>query len=368
MTWNANLRWNFAIKKTAKAIDPQRQISANRLPIALTMGEPGGISSEITVKAWQAIHKEKKDSAVFFLIDRPERYQDFAIPVIKIESPAEAKAAFPHGLPILSIAEKVHSDYGVANKDTAKAVIASIESAVAYCLSGQACAIVTNPIQKKVLADIGFSYPGHTEFLEHLTKTVQFHPTAQRTHRGAVMMLAAPNLRTVPVTVHTSLKNAITTLTQENIIRTCHIVNETLRDDFGIHNPRLSIAGLNPHAGEGGLFGKEDQEIIASAVTTLKNSGINVAGPLSADTLFHEEARATYEVAICMYHDQALIPVKTIDFHNTVNVTLGLPIIRTSPDHGCALDIAGKNMADPRSLIAAIKLAKDMAEHRLKVS
>ncbi len=240
----------------------------------------------------------------------------------------------------------------------------SIERAVDYAVNGSASGVVTNPIQKSTLLAAGFGFPGHTEYLAHLTTAA---PMPNERARGPVMMLAGPMLRTVPVTVHQSVKEAIGSLTPDKIIKTAIVTAEALRDEFGIASPRLAISGLNPHAGEAGALGMEDEMIIAPAVDALCDMGLNARGPLPADTMFHEEARASYDAALCMLHDQALIPAKTLAFHDAVNVTLGLPIIRTSPDHGTALDIAGKGLARADSLIAAIKLADRMATTRSQI-
>ena len=235
----------------------------------------------------------------------------------------------------------------------AAAVIEAIEMAVKACLTGQAAAVVTAPIHKSVLNAAGFPHPGHTEFLAALTG-------AQR----AVMMLASDQLRVVPLTIHMPLAQVPGAITKQAVFDTGEIIVTALRRDFGILNPRLAVAGLNPHAGEDGMLGSEELAVIAPAVTALKARGFAVHGPLPADTLFHAEARKTYDAVLCMYHDQALIPMKTLSFWDGVNVTLGLPIVRTSPDHGTALDIAGTGKADPRSMIAAIKLAAQMADAR----
>ena len=346
---------------------------AKKPPLALTMGEPGGISAEITVKAWQyltqndvanttQLHPDKQAQS-FFVISDPNLYQAYGIPIIPIKNPADAHGAFHQGLPVFvgskgSTIGAVDAVLGNAQAKTAQAVLQSIKSAVSLCLEGAAHAVVTNPIQKKALIEQGFQFPGHTEYLADLTRE---HPMAKNRHRGPVMMLAGPDLKTIPASVHIALKDVASTITSKDIIRIAHIAHESLKYEFKIKNPRIAIAGLNPHAGEGGLFGDEDIKIIDPAIQHLQSKNIDAVGPLPADTMFHKEARAHYDVAICMYHDQALIPVKTLDFHGTVNTTLGLPIIRTSPDHGCALDIAGKNIARPDSLISAINLASTLA-------
>ncbi|HYS45136.1 MAG TPA: 4-hydroxythreonine-4-phosphate dehydrogenase PdxA, partial [Rhizomicrobium sp.] len=233
------------------------------------------------------------------------------------------------------------------------AIIEAIEIAVATCLSGEAAALVTAPIHKEALRAAGFGFPGHTEFLAHLTGA-----------RRAVMMLASGKLRVVPLTVHMPIAEVPKAISKQAVFETGEIILTALRRDFGILNPRLAVAGLNPHAGEEGVLGGEDGSVIAPAVAALAARGFAVKGPLSADTMFHDEARKTYDAALCMYHDQALIPIKSLSFWDGVNVTLGLPIVRTSPDHGTALDIAGTGKADPRSMIAAIRMAADMADAR----
>jgi len=248
---------------------------------------------------------------------------------------------------------KVSAVPGTPDTANAAAVTEAIEIAVRACLAGEAAAMVTAPIHKAVLNAAGFAFPGHTEFLAHLTGA-----------RRAVMMLASDSLRVVPLTIHMPVADVPKAITKQAVFDTGEIILTALRRDFGILNPRLAVAGLNPHAGEDGVLGDEDAAVIAPAIAALKARGFAVRGPLSADTLFHEEARKTYDAALCMYHDQALIPIKTVDFAGGVNVTLGLPFVRTSPDHGTALDIAGTGRADPASLIAALDLADDMARRR----
>ena len=322
------------------------------------MGEPGGIGGELTIKAWRAL---SSGDAAFFVIDDATRLEAMGAPVERISSPAEAAKHFARRLPVLDLGPKFAVKTGVADKASAPHVIASIERAVALALAGEAAGVVTNPIQKASLIAAGFNFPGHTEFLGALTEQT---PMPGGRHRGPIMMLAGPELRTVPVTVHEPLARAAAGLTSDAIVHAGLVTAEALQHDFDVARPRLAIAGLNPHAGEGGALGKEDGAIIAPAVEALCKAGVDARGPLPADTMFHEEARKTYDAALCMYHDQALIPIKTINFHDAVNVTLGLPIVRTSPDHGTALDIAGKNIARPDSLIAAIKLAAEMARRR----
>lgn len=335
-------------------------------PIAVTMGEPAGVGTEIIANAWkhftQSSQKSLSDNSApaFFLIDDPQRLKAMGLTIELITSAAQTRDIFSQGLPVLDVGHKTVASPGTIISDNAPAVIASIEMGVDLCLRGEASALVTNPIQKEALKSAGFEFPGHTEFLGHLTQHIDFG-TRQR---GPVMMLAGPDLRTIPATVHQSLASVSSSLSTDHIVRIATVTAQSLHHDFGIPKPRLAIAGLNPHAGENGQFGPEETTIIAPAIDALLHAGIDVSGPLPADTLFHEDARAHYDAAICMYHDQALIPVKALDFHHTVNVTLGLPIIRTSPDHGTALDIAGKNKANPQSLISAITLADQMARRK----
>ncbi|HEX4765909.1 MAG TPA: 4-hydroxythreonine-4-phosphate dehydrogenase PdxA [Lichenihabitans sp.] len=321
-------------------------------PIAVTMGEPGGIGAEITVAAWMAL---RLTALPFVLIDDPDRLRRLlpSCPLGVIGSPGEAAAIFAEALPVLRLEAPVTATLGRADPANSAAVIESIERAVAMALDGEVAAVVTNPIQKGTLYAAGFSHPGHTEFLAALT--------------GAplpVMMIASPALRVVPVTIHIALAAVPGRLTAELIVETVRIVARDLARDFGIAAPRIAVAGLNPHAGEDGAIGTEDRDVVRPAVERLRRDGLAVAGPLPADTMFQARARERYDVAICMYHDQALIPAKTLDFDGGVNVTLGLPIIRTSPDHGTALDIAGQGIARPDSLVAALKLARDMARQR----
>lgn len=331
-------------------------------PLALTMGEPGGAGGEIALKAWRAL---KATGPVFFSIDDPERLERLGGDIAVIDRPDAAHDIFGKRLPVMAVGARVAATLGTADPANAQHVIASIRRAVELALSGAASGVVTNPIQKASLLTAGFEFPGHTEFLGALTKEAPMPagPKAAR-RRGPVMMIAGPSLKVVPVTIHAPLAEAVRMLTTERIVHVATVVAESLVSDFGIARPRLAVAGLNPHAGEGGALGAEEAAIVAPAIESLKNAGIDARGPLPADTMFHAEARARYDAAICMYHDQALIPAKTLAFHQAVNVTLGLPIIRTSPDHGTALDIAGKDLARPDSLIAALRLAAEMAAAR----
>jgi 4-hydroxythreonine-4-phosphate dehydrogenase len=327
-------------------------------PLALTLGEPAGIGGEITLKAWLARHAEHLPP--FFVLDAPERLINLAaalrldIPVRAIAAPEDAAAIFATALPVLPIALPRPVVPCKPDPGNAAAVIGAIASAVQFVQQGRAAAIVTNPIQKETLYAAGFRHPGHTEYLAELAGGLT-----------PVMMLAGPELRVVPVTVHQPLRDAVAQLRTSDIITAGKITAAALQRDFGIAKPRLAVAGLNPHAGENGTIGHEDIDIVLPAVTALRALGIAVSGPLPADTMFHAAARRQYDVALCMYHDQALIPLKTLDFDRGVNVTLGLPFIRTSPDHGTACDIAGKGVAKPDSLIAAMALAGALVQRRV---
>ena len=316
--------------------------------LALTMGDPAGIGGELTVRAWQAL---RASGPAFTLIDDPERLR--GVPIRAVDTLAEAAGVFAEALPVLPIKLVATPVPGHPDGANAAAVIASIERAVRLALAHEATAVVTNPISKAVLYAAGFPHPGHTEFLAALTGCA--HP---------VMMLANDLLRVVPVTIHVALRAALDGLTTEAIVTTSRITAAALRTQFGIAAPRLAMAGLNPHAGEGGAMGNEEALLIAPAIAALRAEGIDVTGPHPPDTMFTPAARAGYDAAICMYHDQALIPLKTLDMASGVNITLGLPIIRTSPDHGTAFDIAGTGRADPASLIAALRLAATLAEKR----
>jgi 4-hydroxythreonine-4-phosphate dehydrogenase len=315
-------------------------------PLALTMGEPAGIGGEIAAGAWRAL---RAGGPAFLLVGDARR--DFGVPVETIDAPWRAAGIFPRAMPVLHRPLAVPVRPGHPDVANAPAVIAAIETAVGLARSGQVGAVVTNPIQKSVLAAAGFPHPGHTEFLGALAGGGS----------PPVMMLACPQLRVVPVTVHEPLARAIARLTPGMIVDTARLVARELAARFAIARPRLAVAGLNPHAGEAGTMGREDIDIVAPAIAQLRAEGIDARGPLPPDTMFTALARPTYDAAICLYHDQALIPIKTLDMAGGVNVTLGLSIIRTSPDHGTALDIAGRGVADPASLIAALRLAADLS-------
>ena len=326
-------------------------------PLALTMGEPAGIGGEIALAAWAG---RVDDTPPFFLLDDPTRLArlattlDWSVPVEAIANPAETAAVWPRALPVLPLAVRVEATPGAPDPANAAAVVGAIRRGVSLVRGGEAAALVTNPIHKRTLYGSGFRFPGHTEFLAELTGTVA----------APVMMLAVPGLRVVPVTIHLPLLQAIGRLDRAAIVHCGRVTAAALQRDFAIARPRIAVAGLNPHAGEGGSLGREETDIIAPAVAELAGLDIDTTGPLPADTLFHPEARARWDAVICMYHDQALIPLKTIDFAHGVNITLGLPIVRTSPDHGTAFDIAGRGSADPASLVAALRLAATMAARR----
>jgi 4-hydroxythreonine-4-phosphate dehydrogenase len=329
-----------------------------RRSLALTLGEPAGIGPELTLLAWK-----RRDALALppfyvvadkdFLAGLAYRLQ-LAVPIAAV-SPAEAASVFARALPVIDLGLPVTAAPGRPDATSGPAAIASIRAAVADVLAQRALAVVTNPVAKTVLYRSGFAEPGHTEYLAKLTEEATGVPVQ------AVMMLWSPDLAVVPVTIHLPLREVPDRLTVDLIVNTGRISARGLRDRFGIDRPRLAVAGLNPHAGEAGALGAEDHSIVAPAVAQLRAEGIEARGPIAADTLFHRAARATYDAALCMYHDQALIPIKTLAFDHAVNVTLGLPFVRTSPDHGTAFDIAGSGRADPSSLAAALRLAGRLA-------
>jgi 4-hydroxythreonine-4-phosphate dehydrogenase len=330
-------------------------------PLALTSGEPAGIGPDITLAAW--LHRKELKLPPFYLLgDRDflkHRAKALGLDIKIADVRAEdAAAAFADALPVVATGQRATAQPGRPDHTSADAAIASIRQAVGDAVAGRASAVVTNPIAKNVLYRAGFRHPGHTEFLAELAGSKGRTPQP-------VMMLWSPALAVVPVTIHLALREAISLLSSELIVTTARIVVADLKARFGLLNPRLVMSGLNPHAGEDGSLGTEDQTIVAPAVKILRGEGVEIRGPLPADTMFHDAARKTYDCAICMYHDQALIPIKTIAFDDAVNVTLGLPFIRTSPDHGTAFDIAGTGRANPSSLIAALRLAARMATTEL---
>ncbi len=333
-------------------------------PLALTCGDPASIGAELTLKAW--LQKSQKGIAPFVYIGDAHHLQNIAnklslnVPIQIITKALQATDLFENYLPVLQQNLTEKPQLGKPTPANANCVIQSIETAVELVKTGQCRAIITNAIAKNILYEAGFKYPGHTEFLEYLAN--QDKPKVKY---KSVMMLACSALKVVPITIHISLAEVPKQLTEALIYQTAKTVATDLKKYFKIEFPKLAFAGLNPHAGEVGAMGMEDIEIITPAIKRLVGDGINAVGPMPADTMFHAEARARYDVALGMYHDQVLIPIKTLDFDRGVNVTLGLPFIRTSPDHGTAFDIAGKNIARPNSLIAALKLAHKMANNAL---
>jgi 4-hydroxythreonine-4-phosphate dehydrogenase len=327
-------------------------------PLALTLGEPAGIGPDLALAVWQ--RRAELDIPTFYVVGDAEFLRRRAdalgldAPIAEV-APGGATNAFSAALPVVAVDIKASAAPGRPDRSSAPVAIASIRRAVADVLAGHAAAVVTNPIAKNVLYRSGFVEPGHTEFLAKLVQE------ATGKALRPVMLLWAPELAVVPVTIHLPLREIFAQLSAELIADTGHIVAGDLRTRFRIPRPRLAIAGLNPHAGEQGTLGEEDRTIVAPAVAQLAAAGIDARGPLPADSLFHETARAGYDAALCMYHDQALIPIKTLAFDHAVNVTLGLPFVRTSPDHGTAFDIAGTGKADPKSLIAALRLAARLA-------
>ena len=351
---------NRQASKSAGALTPGSPLAM--APLAVTMGEPAGIGPDITLAAWR--QRATLNLPPFVVLGcagtlrARARQLVLDVDVASVGTLREGTALFARALPVLSIATLPAVQPGTPNPETAHATIAAIETAVDLVKQGEASAIVTNPIAKSVLYAAGFRHPGHTEFLAEL---------AQR-HWGTpvlpVMMIASDLLRVVPLTIHVPLAEVPGRLTAQLLIDTVRVTAAGLARDFGLHKPRIAVAGLNPHAGEGGTIGTEDQRIIVPAIAALQAEGLAVTGPHPADTLFHPAARARYDVVIGMYHDQVLVPAKTLAFDTGVNVTLGLPFVRTSPDHGTAFDIAGTGRASPQSLIAALHMAQRMVEHR----
>jgi len=320
------------------------------LPLALSLGDPAGVGPEIVIKAWEAL---RATGPAFVVLGDPDALQGSAGMRV-VGTAAEATGAFSGALPVLR--PPAGSDWPFAHQDP---ILQWIAHGVDLALGGEVGGLVTAPISKERLYAKGFAFPGHTEYLAHLTAEAP-----QDGPRGPVMMLTARDLRVVLVTIHTPLADVPAAVTTRRIVETALVTHHALRRDFGVRNPRLALAGLNPHAGEGGTIGREEIEVLAPAVGRLRADGVDISDPKPADTLFHEEARRAYDAVVCMYHDQALIPVKTLDFWGGVNVTLGLPIVRTSPDHGTGFDIARKGIARPDSLIQAIRLAADIAGRR----
>lgn len=330
-------------------------------PLAVSGGDPAGIGLEIAASAW--LGRDAGALPPFYLIGDSTILAARAIetghvlPVREITGPAQAADAFGQALPVLNMPCAHPVRAGVPDPAHAGMITGAIERAVADTMAGEAAAIVTLPIAKKPLYEAGFAFPGHTEYLAKLA-----HEATGEAVRP-VMMLAGPKLRTVPVTIHIPLADVPDALTPDLLEETLLITARDMQARFGLKRPRIAVAGLNPHAGEGGSLGREEIEVIGPVLDRLRSQGHDIAGPLPADTMFHDRARAGYDVAVCMYHDQALIPAKALGFDDAVNTTLGLPFIRTSPDHGTAFDIAGKGIARPDSFIAALRMAAEMASH-----
>lgn len=326
------------------------------VPLAVTMGEPAGVGGEITLAAWR--QRAEKQLPPFFVLDDPARLRSLAgalgmeIDIEEVAGPETAAQVFSQALPVVPVQVPNAVSPGMPDPGNAVAVISSLKQAIEFSMAGSAAGVVTNPIHKHTLMAAGFEHPGHTEFL------------ATMTGASAVMMLVSPLLRVVPVTVHCALSDVPKLLTTDLIVHQGRIVASALEVDFGITSPRLAVAALNPHGGEGGTFGNEDDTIIAPAVRALVAEGIDATGPHPADSLFRAAARDSYDAVLCMYHDQALIPLKALDFEHGVNVTVGLPIVRTSPDHGTALPLAGTGSASPEGLISALSTAATIARNR----
>jgi 4-hydroxythreonine-4-phosphate dehydrogenase len=327
------------------------------------MGEPAGISGDLVLASWyanaQAVAKGETSLPPFYIIDNAQRLITLAahlqldVPISRITTPADAIAAFPHSLPVFDIPQLPEVISGTPTVATAPYVIDAIKQGVTHCIEQQAAGLVTLPIHKAVLQDAGFAFPGHTEFLSALTNNAR-----------PLMMLTCANLRVIPLTIHCSLKDVFNQITEETVFAHLQLLHRCLQQDFNIRAPRIAVAGLNPHAGEDGKMGQEEQHILRPAIALACKHGITALGPFPADTMFHAAARSEYDAALCMYHDQALIPLKTIDFFGGVNVTLNLPIVRTSPDHGTALSLSGTGTANSTSFCNALKMAAQIARTR----
>lgn len=333
------------------------------LPLVVSSGDPAGIGLEIALKAW--LLRQSNAIPPFFILADPDVIRsriallgyDVTTKVVDLDRVCEK---FDNVLPIVELENRQVADVCHPSPQNASGIVEAIERGVNFIHDGLAGGLVTCPMAKAVLYEAGFKFPGHTEFLADLAMQLTGEPCQP------VMMLAGPELRTVPITVHIAIQKVPQALTTDLIVQTALITANDLHKRFGINNPRLAIAGLNPHAGENGAMGLEEQTIIMPAIDILRKRGITITDPLPSDTMFNEKARKNYDAALCMYHDQALIPVKTIGFDDTVNVTLGLPFIRTSPDHGTAFNIAGKGIASPDSFIAALKMASELAKNSCK--
>jgi 4-hydroxythreonine-4-phosphate dehydrogenase len=333
-------------------------------PLAVTLGDPAGVGPEIIVKAWAALRAGGPGFVVIGDADTVRAaFPAGAVACERVGSPAEAPALFRHALPVFEPTHPHLLTEPTAEAARAPAVVARIEQAVSFALENEVSGVVTAPVSKAVLYGAGFKFPGHTEFIADLTASAPFAG-----ERGPVMMLVTRELKASLVTIHTPLRDAPGELTVDKVVHTALVTHEALARDYGVARPRLALAALNPHAGEGGAMGREEIDILKPAVEALRARGVTITDPKPADTLFHEAARKTYDAAVCLYHDQALIPIKTLDFWGGVNVTLGLPVVRASPDHGTGFDIAGKGIARPDSLIAAIRCAAEVAKRRAVAS
>jgi 4-hydroxythreonine-4-phosphate dehydrogenase len=332
-------------------------------PLALSLGDPAGVGPELIAAAWAA--RAELNLPPFAVIGGAQvlaaaaATRGLAVPLAEVSSPDEAASHFASAIPVLPLDRDVPYTPGRPDAEGAALALLSLERATAFALAGEAGGIVTAPVAKSALAEVGFTHPGQTEFLAHACGVAE---------EDAVMMLAGPSLRTVPLTVHVAIAEVPALITQDLILRRARVVHRAMQRDFGMAAPRLAIAGLNPHAGEKGRMGIEERDVIAPAIAALVAEGIEASGPHPADTLFAPHKRGSYDVALAMYHDQALVPLKALDFDNGVNMTLGLPIVRTSPDHGTAFDIAGKALARPDSLVAALRMAAQAAAHRAKAA
>jgi 4-hydroxythreonine-4-phosphate dehydrogenase len=327
-------------------------------PLAVAMGDPAGIGPEITAKAWNA--RALHSLTPFFAVGDPHSVEKvWDGPIARISDPAETAAVFADALPVLTVGDTVQVAPGAPDVESARCALQSLEVAAGLTRSGAASALVTGPVSKAQLYRIGFTYPGQTEFVAERCGVAD---------ENTVMMLAGPTLRVVPITVHVALADVPSLISQELIVAKARVTARGLHRNFGIEKPRLAFAGLNPHAGEGGAIGREEIDILMPAIEQLRAEGIDAVGPFAADTMFHARARAGYDAALCLYHDQALIPIKTLHFDDGVNTTLGLPIVRTSPDHGTAFGIAGRDEANPGAMIAAIRMAAAQAERRAEAA
>nr|WP_208408551.1 4-hydroxythreonine-4-phosphate dehydrogenase PdxA [Sphingomonas vulcanisoli] len=326
--------------------------------MAISLGDPSGIGPEITARAWE--RRVAEGLLPFFAVGDPRSIEAvWDGPIARIAGPDEAIAAFETGLPVLAIEDAAEIVPGAPNVAGARCALDALEMAVGLTRSGAAAGLVTGPVAKSRLYEIGFTHPGQTEFVAERCGVAPVN---------VAMMLAGPTLRTVPITMHLALREAIDAVSVDLILVRARTVERGLIRDFGIEQPRIAVAGLNPHAGEQGALGREEIEIVTPAIRRLQDEGMNVIGPLSPDTMFHPRARAQYDIALCLYHDQALIPLKTLHFDEGVNITLGLPIVRTAPDHGTAFNIAGQGLANPGAMIAAIRLAGESAENRARAA